>query len=121
MLNQAAHKWHRAGGNWCSRSSPVPIGRELRKLLRFKIFNQIDADGSGNLSFDELVQCVETLAELPDATRLNASSTMQEVRGTYPCLRVPTRDVKERELPDSQSMAKCVQAKGPTCILACCC
>ena len=69
MLNQAAHKWHRAGGNWCSRSSPVPIGRELRKLLRFKIFNQIDADGSGNLSFDELVQCVETLAELPDATK----------------------------------------------------
>eukprot|EP00439_Symbiodinium_sp_Y106_P056076 s1144_g7.t2 len=59
VLNQAAHKWHRAGGNW------------------FKIFNQIDADGSGNLSFDELVQCV---------------------RGTYPCLRVPTRDVKEREL-----------------------
>ena len=44
---------------------PVPIGREMRKLLRFKIFNQIDADGSGNLSFDELVQCVETLAKLP--------------------------------------------------------
>ncbi|CAE7663615.1 ergic3, partial [Symbiodinium pilosum] len=59
ILNQAAHKWHRSGGNW------------------FKIFNQIDADGSGNLSYDELVQCV---------------------RGTYPCLRVPTRDVKEREL-----------------------
>ena len=65
VLNQAAHKWHRAGGNWCSCSSPVPIGREMRKLLRFKIFNQIDADGSGNLSFDELVQCVETLTKLP--------------------------------------------------------
>ena len=23
----------------------------------------------------------------------------RKVRGTYPCLRVPTRDVKERELP----------------------
>ena len=38
---------------------------------------------------------------------------MQEVRGTYPCLRVPTRDVKERELPDSQSMAKWCTSKGP--------
>ena len=25
--------------------------------MRFKIFNQIDADGSGNLSYDELVSC----------------------------------------------------------------
>jgi Ca2+-binding EF-hand superfamily protein len=39
-LNAAAEKWHHAGGNW------------------FKIFNAIDADGSGNLSYDELQQCV---------------------------------------------------------------
>eukprot|EP00913_Durusdinium_trenchii_P028664 g26880.t1 len=59
LLNRAAHKWHRAGGNW------------------FKIFNQIDADGSGNLSYDELVSCV---------------------RSSYPCLRVSTNEVTDKEL-----------------------
>lgn len=59
VLNQAAHKWHRAGGNW------------------FKVFNQVDADGSGNLSFDELVSCV---------------------RGKFPCLRISTKQVTDKEL-----------------------
>jgi len=55
-LNAAAEKWHRAGGNW------------------FKIFNAIDTDESGALSFDELRQCV---------------------RGSFPGLRL-----KESELPE---------------------
>ena len=59
VLNQAAHKWHRAGGNW------------------FKVFNQIDAEGSGSLSFDGLVSCV---------------------RGKYPCLKVSNKHVTDREL-----------------------
>eukprot|EP00441_Pelagodinium_beii_P036953 CAMPEP_0197636786 /NCGR_PEP_ID=MMETSP1338-20131121/12184_1 /TAXON_ID=43686 ORGANISM="Pelagodinium beii, Strain RCC1491" /NCGR_SAMPLE_ID=MMETSP1338 /ASSEMBLY_ACC=CAM_ASM_000754 /LENGTH=1294 /DNA_ID=CAMNT_0043209085 /DNA_START=101 /DNA_END=3982 /DNA_ORIENTATION=+ len=58
-LNSAAEKWHRAGGNW------------------FKIFNQIDSDGSGNLNYEELVQCV---------------------RGTLPCLRLTPQEVSERQL-----------------------
>jgi hypothetical protein len=32
--------------------------------LRFKVFNQVDADGSGNLSFDELVSCVLSSSEV---------------------------------------------------------
>jgi len=55
-LNAEADKWHHAGGNW------------------FKIFSQIDTDGSGSISYDELTECV---------------------RGTFPGLRIPAKDIPE--------------------------
>eukprot|EP00931_Biecheleriopsis_adriatica_P056149 TRINITY_DN33273_c0_g1_i1.p1 TRINITY_DN33273_c0_g1~~TRINITY_DN33273_c0_g1_i1.p1 ORF type:complete len:1400 (+),score=291.76 TRINITY_DN33273_c0_g1_i1:112-4200(+) len=57
ILSAAAEKWHRAGGNW------------------FKIFSHVDADGNGQLSYDELVQTV---------------------RGTLPCLRLSPKELPER-------------------------
>jgi Ca2+-binding EF-hand superfamily protein len=58
-LNEAANYWHRSGGNW------------------FKIFSEIDADDSGNISFDELLQCV---------------------RGPFPGLGQSSRDISEAEI-----------------------
>jgi len=58
-LSAEADKWHHAGGNW------------------FKIFNAIDADGNGSLSYDELVQCA---------------------RGTFPGLRISQHELPEKFL-----------------------
>jgi len=42
VMNGAANKWHRAGGNW------------------YKVFQSIDVDGSGAIGFDELQKLVRT-------------------------------------------------------------
>lgn len=59
VMNTAAHYWHHSGGNW------------------YKIFVEMDTDGNGQVSFDEL---------------------RKSVRGPFPGLRLLQKDISDREL-----------------------